>query len=120
MSSTRGNDTQPTSNESLANQLEKQRNYLLGELQSRLNHYLVYPIRARKRGWQGEVMIAFHVNTHGQLNNVRLEKSSGYSLLDRSAITAIDKLGHITLPERLGPLQAMELLLPVSYQLHEG
>jgi protein TonB len=106
------------SNETLA--MQKQRNYLLGKLQHRLSHYLTYPQRARRRGWQGQVMVAFHINTFGKLNNVRLAQSSGYSLLDRSALVAIGKLGHITLPDRLGPLQAMELLLPVHYQLHEG
>ena len=106
--------------ESLANQLKKQRNYLLGELQNRLNRYLVYPLRARKRGWQGEVMVAFNINNHGQLNNVRLAKSSGYLLLDRSAVTAISKLNKITLPNILGELQAMDLQLPVRYELREG
>lgn len=114
------NDTAPSTTESVAIQLEKQRNYLLGELQTRLNHYLVYPIRARKRGWQGEVMVAFNINERGQLNNVRLKQSSGYSLLDRSAITAIAKLDHIALPNSMGRLQAMELQLPVRYELRES
>ena len=97
-----------------------QRNYLLGEVQNRLSRYLTYPRNARRRGWQGEVMVAFHITDLGILNNVRLAKSSGYSLLDRSAIAAINKLGNIALPEKMKPLQAMDLLLPVSYQLREG
>lgn len=101
-------------------QTSAQRNYLLGEVQNRLSRYLTYPQRARRRGWQGEVMVAFQINTRGMLNNVHLAKSSGYSLLDQSAIAAISKLEKITLPEKLKPLQAMELLLPVSYQLREG
>ena len=114
------NDKAIPTTESLANQLKEQRNYLLGELQNRLNRYLVYPVRARKRGWQGEVMVAFNINNHGQLNNVRLAKSSGYLLLDRSAVTAISKLNKITLPNILGELQAMDLQLPVRYELREG
>ena len=113
------NISSPTS-ESAASQLDKQRNYLLGELQSRLNRYLVYPIRARKRGWQGQVIVSFNINERGQLNNVRLAKSSGYSLLDRSAITAIAKLENIALPNFMGRLQAMELQLPVRYELRES
>jgi protein TonB len=107
-------------NDRLQQQATEQRNYLLGEVQNRLSRYLTYPQRARRRGWQGEVMVAFHINNHGRLKNVHLAKSSGYSLLDNSAIAAISKLDRITLPEKLKPLQAMELLLPVSYQLREG
>lgn len=65
-------------------------------------------------------MIAFDINVGGQLNNVRLAQTSGYSVLDRSAVNAINKLEKIYLPDTLGRLQAMELKLPVRYQLHEG
>lgn len=105
---------------SLAARREQQRNYLLGELQNRLSRYLTYPARARRRGWQGEVMLAFDIDERGQLNNVRLAKSSGYALLDHSAMTAITKLDHIELPRSMGRLQAMELALPVRYELRES
>jgi len=101
-------------------QRKNQRNYLLGELQNRLSRYLTYPLRARRRGWQGEVRVAFHINEQGQLNHVRLARSSGYPLLDHSAVTAISKLKHIALPNTLGRPQAMELQLPVRYELREG
>ncbi|HEC20553.1 MAG TPA: energy transducer TonB [Gammaproteobacteria bacterium] len=100
--------------------LQDQRNYLLGEVQHRLRKYLSYPPRARRRGWQGEVHITFHINKQGQLNNIHLAKSSGYSLLDHAALSAIGKLKNISLPDELGTLQAMDLLLPVRYQLQEG
>jgi len=98
----------------------QQRNYLLGEIQNSLSRYLTYPQRARRRGWQGEVIVSLRIDNLGQLNHVRLAKSSGYSLLDRSAVAAIAKLDAIDLPNRFGPSQAMELLLPVSYQLRDG
>jgi len=111
--------TTPT-HDSATNQLSQQRNYLLGELQNRLKRYLTYPTRARRRGWQGEVMVRFNINARGQLKNIRLAKSSGYSLLDHSAMTAIAKLDHIELPHSMGRLQAMELQLPVRYELRES
>ena len=97
-----------------------QQNYLLGEIQNQLSRYFRYPPAARRRGWEGEVIVAFNINEHGQLNNVRLAQSSGYSLLDRSAITAIAKLDNIALPNSMGRLQAMELQLPVRYELRES
>lgn len=113
-------ETNPSPAESLANKKEKQRNYLLGELQNRLSKYLTYPLRARRRGWQGDVIVAFHINENGQLNNLRLAHSSGHSLLDRSALSAIRKLHNIAMPDHLGPLQAMDLQLPVHYRLQES
>jgi protein TonB len=110
----------PLPTQSSARQQVHQRNYVLGEVQNQLSKYLTYPQRARRRGWQGQVLVAIHITHQGQLNNVRLAQSSGYALLDNSAITAIARLGQISLPESLGPLQAMDLLLPVSYQLREG
>lgn len=120
ITTTSANKTTSPASESLAIQLQQQRNYLLGELQNRLNRFLTYPVRARRRGWQGEVMVAFNINKHGQLNNVRLARSSGYSLLDRSAVNAISKLKHIDLPGSMGRLQAMDLQLPVRYELRES
>lgn len=114
------NTATPSPTQSLANQQARQRNYLLGEMQNRLSQYLIYPQRARRRGWQGQVMVAIHITHRGQLDNVRLAKSSGYPLLDDSAMIAITKLGQISLPESLGPLQAIDLILPVSYQLRES
>lgn len=106
--------------ERVAHQRDQQRNFLLGELQNQLHRYLTYPLRARRNGWQGEVMVAFHVSEGGQLRNIRLSKSSGYSLLDRSALNAIARLKQISLPDRLGNPQAMDLLLPVQYKLQES
>jgi protein TonB len=114
------NNLTTSTSESLANQREQQRNYLLGELQNRLNRYLTYPTRARKRGWQGEALIAFNIDNRGQLNNVRLAHSSGYALLDHSAISAFAKLDRIELPSSMGLLQVMELQLPVRYELRES
>lgn len=110
--------TSPTDNALISH--KQQRNYLLGELQNRLSKYLTYPLRARRRGWQGEVMVAFHINEKGQLGDVHLTRSSGYSLLDHSALNAIAKLKSIDMPNEFGPLQAMNLQLPVHYRLQES
>ncbi|MBL1275677.1 MAG: energy transducer TonB, partial [Ectothiorhodospiraceae bacterium] len=99
---------------------QKQRNYLLGELQNRLSQYLTYPQRARRRGWQGDVIVELHINEKGQLGRVHLARSSGYSVLDRSALNAIRKLKAIDIPDNFGPLQAVNLQLPVYFRLQES
>ena len=66
--------------------LHVQRNFLLGEIRHQLSRHLQYPTRARRKGWEGEVLIALHVDKRGYLNNVRLELSSGYAMLDTAAL----------------------------------
>lgn len=98
---------------------EAQENYLLGEVRNYLSRYLVYPSRAKKRGWEGEVLVGFKVDAEGRLASVHLTRSSGYSLLDDSALAAMNKIETIPLVETRRFLP-MELELPVLYQLREG
>jgi protein TonB len=44
-----------------------------------------YPERARKRGWTGVVLLHIHVSEDGEVLEVEVAESSGYSDLDRSA-----------------------------------
>ncbi len=100
----------------------RQRNFLLGEIQHRLSRYLSYPARARRRGWQGDVMVGFHIDKRGFLHNVHLTQTSGYSLLDNAALTAIEKVKNIPLSSwfkhnRENTFHPTALQLPVSYRL---
>lgn len=44
-----------------------------------------YPRRARKRGWQGVVVLKVHVSITGDVDEVEVADSSGYTDLDRAA-----------------------------------
>jgi TonB family protein len=48
-----------------------------------------YPQEARKKGYQGEVMLKVEVLVNGQVGWIEVKKSSGYKLLDESATTAV-------------------------------
>jgi protein TonB len=69
-------------------------NHLLGELETRLARYLSYPPLARRRGWQGTVLLAIVIEPDGQFEGVQVARSSGYDLLDRSALEALQRLGR--------------------------
>lgn len=101
---------------------EAQRNFLLGEIQHRLSEHLSYPTRAQRRGWQGEVMVGFHVDKQGFLHNIHLTQTSGYSLLDNATLSAIGKVINIPLSLWFKNNQETEfhpiaLQLPVKYRL---
>ncbi len=48
-----------------------------------------YPMRARREGWQGVVVVQIVLSSNGTIKNLDLVKSSGYDILDRAAIGAV-------------------------------
>ncbi len=97
-----------------------QRNYLLGQLRDQLSRHLTYPLRARRRGWEGEVLLGLRLDREGQLHDIQLLRSSGHALLDRSALKALARIERLRLPAGAPALQPIDLQLPVIYRLGEG
>ncbi len=85
------------------------------QIQQRLLHSFQYPSLARRKGWQGLVTLSIRVEVDGRLSHIRLLSSSGYGLLDRSALQAaarirmLDRLSYSSAP--------LELVIPVQYRL---
>ena len=48
-----------------------------------------YPEAARRRGWEGTVVLTIHVDYDGRITAVSVAQSSGHALLDRSACQAV-------------------------------
>lgn len=88
-----------------------------GRLETDLSRYFSYPAIARKQGWQGHVNVEFTVQPDGQLTDVRVTRSSGYHVLDQSALAALRKVGHLTEAPRWLNGQSIKVELPVIYRL---
>ena len=87
-------------------------------LEALLSEKLVYPLQARKRGWEGEVLLGFRIDPDGNFSDVTVLRSSGHSLLDRAAIRALEKTERYIKPfliSRLSETLAMEF--PIVYRL---
>ena len=95
------------------------RNQLLGELQTRLSRYLVYPLLARERGWEGTVVLGLRVESNGHLDRIRVEQSSGYAVLDRSALNSLSRVGRLVEVSDWLDGRSMNMQLPVIYRLVE-
>jgi len=78
----------------------------------RLRRSVSYPYRARQKGWEGKVVVAFRLTRDGQAQDVRVVTSSGYALLDDSALAAVQRAAPFS-----PPLRDTELILPVVYAL---
>jgi periplasmic protein TonB len=49
----------------------------------------LYPREARKKGFQGEVVLKVEVLSNGLVGQVEVKQSSGHEILDRSALSAV-------------------------------
>lgn len=77
-----------------------------------------YPSLARKRGWQGRVVLAVEVDSEGAAKEVRVENGSGHDLLDEAALRAV-RGWRFEPANRDGQPVAMQVLVPVSFVLQD-
>jgi TonB family protein len=96
------------------------RNHLLGQLQTRLSRYLVYPPLARSRGWEGTVLLGLRVESNGHLERIRIEHSSGYAVLDNSALNSLNRLDRLAEASAWLNGRGLDMQLPVIYRLIEN
>jgi periplasmic protein TonB len=82
-------------------------------LRRAIQRHVIYPVVARRLGWQGETLVAFIIDSTGQPAVLRILRSSGYDLLDKSALQAV---------ARAAPLPAggdgTTVVIPIVFGLH--
>jgi len=77
----------------------------------------VYPARAIELGQQGEVLIRVRLDLDGSAAEIKLWRSSGFDMLDRSALTAV-RGWHFHPAMRGGHPVAAWVEIPVRFHLH--
>lgn len=82
----------------------------------RENTYPSYPWIARLRGYEGIVVISAEVNPDGSVGHLRVKKSSGYAVLDRSALDAV-KTWRFEPGRKMGNPVSMWVDVPVKFVL---
>ena len=75
-----------------------------------------YPAVAKRRAWQGTVLLELRINAEGVVDSVVLRESSGYDLLDREAMRAV-RAWRYEPGTRDGRPIAATLLQPVEFRL---
>ena len=87
--------------------------YKIGTIE---NPHPEYPIIARKKGWQGRLLLAVHVDKNGNVLNVHVKETSGFEILDKVSIKTLSDWKF--LPARLGDSYVEDNLnIPVSFKL---
>lgn len=77
-----------------------------------------YPAMARSMGWQGKVMLKVQVSEKGLSAAVEIERSSGYDILDESAVEAI-KQWRFTPAKRGETPVASSVIVPIIFTLQD-
>ena len=80
------------------------------------NPPISYPKRARRRGYEGTVLLEVLVNRNGKVADLRILASSGYAILDRSAVNSVKTWSFI--PAKKGnDTVDMWVQVPVRFKL---
>jgi len=74
---------------------------------------LQYPNLARRRGWSGQVEVAFTITPDGHVTDLKIKTSSGFPHLDDQAMTAIERSTPFSPP----PYTAANLVMPITFRL---
>jgi protein TonB len=77
----------------------------------------VYPTIAKRRGWQGTVIVRALVPPRGQPTQIKIWKSSGKKVLDRAAVAAVQTWAFVPAKRGLTPVYSW-VEVPVNFQLH--
>jgi len=77
----------------------------------------VYPAIARVRGYEGVVLVSAEVLPDGRVGSMKIRKSSGYAILDQSAIEAI-RPWKFEPAKKYGSPLTVWVDLPIKFILH--
>jgi protein TonB len=80
-------------------------------LRKLIEKHLTYPYLARRNGYEGTVVVSF-ILQDASLKNISIVKSSGYSILDKSAVDAIKKIEPLVNIRKDG-----KIVIPINFRL---
>jgi TonB family protein len=76
----------------------------------------LYPEEAKKKRYEGEVVLRVEVLISGRVGQIEIKKSSGYELLDRSALTAVRQWRFLPAKKDEVPIP-LWVNIPIKFQL---
>lgn len=95
------------------------RQQIQNRLAALLEHYFHYPWIARLRGWQGDVRLAFRVAPDGEIQHIHVERSSGFAVLDKSALDSLTRVARLSDATEWLNGQPLDMQLAIVYRLKD-
>jgi protein TonB len=112
---TRGGESETSSEYSETNS-NREYEELLAYISGLIRQNLLYPQMARRRNIEGVVGVYFEIGIDGGLLAVRVNHSSGSSILDRAAVSLIEKICPI---KSSAIKRSLSLNINITYELTE-
>ncbi|HHS48369.1 MAG TPA: energy transducer TonB [Desulfurella acetivorans] len=81
-------------------------------LRKLIEKHLRYPYLARRNGYEGTVVVSFIILQDSSFKDINIVKSSGYSILDKSAIDAIKKIEPL-----VNIHKEVKIVVPIDFRL---
>ncbi len=101
------------SEESILSYQEEYKREHLEKIREAVRGFLRYPLIARRMGWEGTVIVCFTLYPDGEIRNLKVEKSSGFEILDKYALKAVSKAS----PSFPRPVEPVTIVIPITYRL---
>jgi protein TonB len=77
---------------------------------------LKYPPLARRKGWQGTVILALRIESNGRISRLHVNETSGYPVLDRAAVESL-QLASVPQADEWLHGKPVDIIVPVEYRL---
>ena len=90
---------------------------ILDAVRRKFEQQKYYPALARRRGWEGDVLLNFRIENDGRIVSVRINRSSGHALLDASAAESLRNISMRDEVQALSMPISLELQIPITYRL---
>ena len=87
------------------------------EINNTIKKFIVYPKISKDRNQSGRVLISLSLDAKGNILNVNLKSSSGFSTLDKAAIKTINKIKSFRPAPFKNENQVHTFILPINYVL---
>jgi protein TonB len=78
-----------------------------------------YPAEARSSRWTGTSVVQVLVGTDGMLRDVRIQRTSGFEVLDERALAIVRRVAKVYVPFRLRGRE-LAVTVPVGFYLKEA
>lgn len=91
-----------------------------GLVLSRLEQVKRYPTLARMRAQQGVVYLRFTMNRDGRVLTAKIERGSGYDLLDEEALALVRRAEPLPKPPPEVAGDTLQLVVPIQFFLSGG
>lgn len=89
----------------------------LREVRRRIEKNKFYPREAREAGFEGTVLIAFEVLESGEVAEIRVVKSSGYTILDRAGVETIMRASPFPRLDRYTWRKRLRIEVPITFRM---